>query len=164
MDILFKTKLQISEQLVSYINEKADALNEFACPVIERIMDSESLNPQMHKYLISNELNSLLNDVKNDARVRMVTGFVVHESISTYAVTPIFRKLKIKIRAIFYDVLIKLDKLYFPKPISYASTIFHFLVGMLSVFKRGIKMVLLPIIIGYVALYMKKGSEYIKLK
>ena len=156
METVYRTREEISDQLISYIHEKADALSELSVPEIERCMDSESLNPLIHIYLSADAMNEVLKDVINVDDERMVTCFAVGESISSYVITPVFIKLKIKIRNAFCKTLLK----YRNRNVSIHLTIKYILISLLSVFRLGVRAILLPIILGMFAIYMKKGLNY----
>lgn len=155
MEFLYSTESEISDQLLAYIEEKADVLSKAAIQEIERYIDSESMNPLMHAYLVTEDSNRILEDVQGEVHESMTKAFVAPETISSFAFVPQFKKLKRKVRITFCHCVENLVNL------KRKQLILNVLTSLLSVFKMGVPLVVLPLLVGMIAVFMKKGDDYL---
>lgn len=154
MEILFKNEGQVTDQWLEYLEQEATSLAETSNTEleIENFMDRQALNPQMEAFLSDDDsIADLLVGVSDEGLEPITLNAVTMNNFSAKPSFLRFRKLKRKIRKIFCSITGELDG------IDWKDIIKQVLVALLPAFAGGIPAITLPIVIGLVAILMKKG-------
>jgi hypothetical protein len=151
--ILFSTQNDVSNDWLFYIENEAKSLaqrDEFA---ITNYIDRELFNPEVKTFLASNEGQAFVNSVNEGEGLTLNLIEEMYSKSIIDWLRPRFRKLKVKIRQIFCNVVAGIGE------IDVKSIISAVLLALIPAFATGLPAAVLPIIIGLIAYLIKYGIE-----
>lgn len=150
MEILFKNRKELSEEWLVYLENEARSLSENGSVLdIENYIDREALNPQVSSFLESIQTDDTTSTSEELSEPLILSAMEMVKASSSH-VFPRFRRLKRKIRKIFCEVTKDIDA-------DWKSIIKAVLIALIPAFAGGLPALVVPIVIGLVALMMKRG-------
>ncbi len=156
MEKIFKSEVEVTDNWVNFLALEAAALSENSDEYIDRYMNRQLDNPQLKEYLDEESTDTILSafdDEENEPLNLNLTETLLFTPKFRIRL-PKFRRLKRAIRKVFCEVITAhVDG-------DIKDIIKSVLIGLIPVLGGGgIAPILLPIIIGYIAKLVKKGSD-----
>lgn len=155
-NLLFEVESDITDDLVFYIGNKANILSQSDDFVIENFIDSEIFNPTILEFLETDQFLSFVGDLKG-----FESGLLSKLSINFNQEIQLkylgrekeisFKKLKAKIRKLFCELIDQIEN------VSLSDIIKGILLAILPLFATGLPAIFVPLIIGFIALLLKRG-------
>jgi len=151
--ILFKDETDISGTWLFYIENEARSLIQNAENDINNFMDREILNPELQDFLDDIQSQSWLSEEEHDSNLNLnyMEGLVAKNLPNRFI--PKFKRVKSKVRKIFCRVVRDIEGVEVKDIIKSTITAIIASTGF------GIPAVLIPIIIGLIALLLKYGVD-----
>lgn len=152
---LLKNEEDITDNHLFYIENESHSLFSMSEIDIQNYMDREIDNPELIKFLDEENITSILDSEPEPDQDDLILNSIQKNRIKNLIRKIKFKKLKNKIKKIICKAIQGIDGLE-PKEI-----IGSILVALIPAFGAGIPAILLPFIIGFVALILKYGIEYV---
>lgn len=150
--ILFSSEEEITEKLLVHIQVEANALKQNDEFVIENYIDRKVFDPEVQSYLSEEGIeNNRLFDIKSLALNKLETNEI--QTLTLFGDG--FKTLKEKVRKVFCQVAITL------KDFDARGAIKTILMALIPAFTTGVPAVVLPIIVGLLAIILKSGIDKI---
>ena len=149
---MFNTKADITDQWLNYLEQEAQNLADHNSALgIENYMDNEVLNPQMQELLESDDALDV-EVLDNEMQEPLMLNAVAVNLAIRWPKWLRFRKLKRKIRRVFCSIVHELEGL------SWKDILKKLLVALIPAFAGGgVPGAILPLVVAFVALAIKKG-------
>lgn len=153
MEILFNNELDITDAWLDYVEQEVHVLIEHENILrMELYIDTQVLNPSMQQYLEKNgqmfEPVLGIYDREEESISVTAAALKILDSIPNLSR---FKNLKSRIREVFCQVIRGL------KGLKWKEIIKGVLVALIPAFSDGIPTVVLPIVIGLIAIFFKMG-------
>lgn len=152
-----KSEKDITDELLDYLSAEVEALAQLEDSQIEGYMDREVLNPEMDYLFKSDELAKFLADDAGGSENENLTLAGIYELKATRkfaARIGFWKNLKRKIRRIFCSVIDAIENI---EEITLKKIIELVLAAVLASIGLIVKAAILPVIIGIIAYFIKKG-------
>lgn len=154
-NIIFKTEADVTQDWVDYIANEANAeafalTDQFS---IENYIDRETLNPLVVSFL--NENKPELDNISNEANKKLSLNLYENMTISR-EIKGAFSGLKEKIRRTLCYILGESIE-----GLDIKELIKRLLIALIPAFGAGVPFIVMPIVIGLVAMLIKYGLNYV---
>lgn len=151
--ILFPKESDVTTNWLFYIENEAKSLSQRDDFAIKNYLDREILNPEMERYLSSDDLPADLDDVNDGDTLSLnLTEGLMLKSFPDW-LRRRFKKLKSKVKKIFCNVVLGIGEL------DTKAIISAVLIALIPAFATGLPAAVLPIVIGLFAYLLKFGIE-----
>jgi len=170
--IVFSDPTSVTDEWLEYFNNEVENIKEKSTYEIESYMDKEILNPEVLSLSLNqNSVFTLQDDTLElflpemqltlpSSSEAYVTGFNTknREKLDhKLGIIGFFKKLKTKIKRLFCQIVDGLNW----EEMNAKDILKSVLIGLIPFFAGGVGLALTPIVIGLVALLLKKGKEIV---
>lgn len=152
-EILFKTHPEITDDWLFYIESEANALSQRDAFSINNYIDREAFNPEMKKFLSSDEAQKLLENESEGDKLSLNLFQNRSFNLLPENLGMRFRKFKAFVKKIFCKVVSGITDVN-PKEI-----IKGVILALIPFFSTGLPAIVLPLVVGLCASLIKYGYE-----